>query len=216
MRSILLTLWLCLATPADSGPWLRQPGEGFLSFSGEFVAAGDQEGSAFGTVYAEYGLSKRVTLGFDLGGSEEDLYKAVAFARMPISWLDGDLKGALELGIGMTDDEMVLRPGLSLGRGFPLGQISGWMAIDTLAHIDKTGNDIQLSTDVTFGVNVSDRSKFILQVQSGHQLMDLDYLKIAPSYVFERKPGQHVEMGMLAGLESSENFAIKLGLWQEF
>jgi hypothetical protein len=216
MKILMPALWFCLAAPAAAGPWLREAGEGFLSFSVEAVGSGNQAGSAFATVYAEYGLSERITLGFDLGGSEDDLYKTVIFAKSPIPWLDADLKGAMELGIGMTRDQMILRPGISLGRGFPLGTASGWMVIDTLAHIEAQGSGIHLTTDVTFGVNMTDRSKFILQLQSGHDLMDLEHLKIAPSYVFERKPGQHVELGMLAGLENSEDFAIKLGLWRGF
>jgi hypothetical protein len=215
MRQLWLAiLWGMLAGAAQAGPWLRAAGEGFLSFSAETPVS--DNGPVFSSTYVEYGLSERVTLGFDLGGDEDDLYKAIVFAKTRLGDPEKALKLAMELGIGVTEDEAVLRPGLSLGRGFSLGDWSGWMTIDTLAIFAIETNDIDITTDITVGLNMSARTKLMLQLQSGDHLMDPDYLKFAPSVVYERKPGQHIELGVLAGIDNAEDIALKLGLWQSF
>ncbi len=170
MRYLWPAIWvgILLASSAQAGPWLRAAGEGFLSFSVETPVS--ESGQSFATTYVEYGLSDKVTLGFDLGGHETELYKAVAFAKMAFGRPDATLKIAAELGIGTADHETVLRPGLSIGRGFSLGDFSGWMSIDTLANIEIDTSDTAVTTDITVGLNLSDRTKLLVQLQSGHYL----------------------------------------------
>lgn len=213
----MLRLWviacLALAAPqASAGAWPRAEGTTFLSFSAEF---GPESGAApYSAVYAEYGLTERLTLGLDAGVSGDSLDKGVLFARVPLGRAQGGTKLAVELGLGVTGEMAVLRPGLMAGRGLTMGDMSGWIALDTLAVIGKS--DTALSTDLTLGVNLSTRLKLILQLQSGHRMTEMDYLKFAPSVVYERKPGQHLELGVLAGLESAGDFALKLGMWRHF
>ncbi|WP_371226573.1 hypothetical protein [Roseovarius sp. 2305UL8-3] len=205
---------ILLASSAQAGPWLRSAGEGFLSFSIE--APVSEIGPSFATTYLEYGLNKNVTLGFDLGGTQDDLYKAIVFAKMAFGSPDSPFKIAAELGVGTTEQEAVLRPGLSIGRGFSLGDRSGWMAVDTLARIEIDGGNMDITTDITVGLNLGERTKVMVQLQSGHHLMNPEYLKLAPSFVYERKPGQHIELGALAGINNSEDLGLKIGLWQKF
>ena len=65
-----LTIPCCLAlliagSVAEAGPWPREKGEIFLSFSEER----DREGNSYTGLYGEYGLNPRSTLGFELGHS---------------------------------------------------------------------------------------------------------------------------------------------------
>lgn len=210
--ALIMAVLIC-AGPGAAGPWLRATGERFLSFSTEWTGPGDD---IFASAYFEYGVTPRVTLGFDLGSSESDFYKAVIFAKRPLDWFGSPLKMSVEMGVGVTDDAAVVRPGVSLGRGFALGSRSGWITVDTLFAIEIESGDTDLTTDVTFGVNLSGRSKLILQLQSGDHLLDPDYLKFVPSFVFETRPGQHFEIGALTGLRNSEDLGLKLGLWRKF
>jgi len=216
LRILLITglfAGLLTGAPAHAGPWLRGKGDVFLSFGTEIAENGED---GFYTLYGEYGLREWVTLGFDLGGSAEDLYKAVIFARVPLRGKEGKIRLAFELGVGVKAEEPLLRPGLSIGRGFAVGDMSGWMAIDTTALIGAVRGYTEMNTDVTLGLNMSKRIKLMLQLQNGHHLTEPGYLKLAPSVVFERKPGQHFELGMLAGIKNAEDLALKLGLWQSF
>mgnify|MGYP005861962363 CR=1 FL=1 len=201
---------LLLAGQSHAGAWPREPGATFLSFSTE-VDTGDMT-DTFTTLFVEYGLTDRLTLGLDAGLDDGTLYKGIVFARMPLNRPEADMKLAIEMGVGLTDDAAVLRPGLMIGRGLDWG----WMAMDTLATVDIEAKDVDLTTDLTLGVNMSARSKLILQLQSGHQVMDLEYLKFASSVVYEYKPGRHLELGALAGIKNLDGYAVKLGLWRHF
>jgi len=214
MRFILLIIALLSASPAFAGPWVRAEGEGFLSFAIEGPTSDD---SAFGTVFVEYGLSDRITLGFDMGGTDEDLHKAILFAKMPVKLPEFlSFKAAADLGFGVREDMKVIRSGLSIGRGFEFVGMPGWMSVDSIAYIETKGRDLAIATDLTIGLNTTERSKWIVQLQNGYEQSKEDYMKIAPSYIYERKPGQHLEIGVLAGLRNAEDYALKLGLWQTF
>lgn len=212
-KVILIACFLALAGQVRAGPWLRAEGERFLSFSAEWV---DTDPNVFVSSYFEYGATAGVTLGFDLGTTESDFYKAVIFAKRALPWTDGPLRISVELGAGVTDDAAVIRPGLSLGRGFTLGARSGWISIDSLLAIEVKNGEAELSTDVTLGLNLSERAKLILQVQSGDHPWDPEYLKFAPSYVYEHRPGRHLELGLLAGIENAADYGVKLGVWRRF
>ncbi|MFK7941035.1 MAG: hypothetical protein AB8B82_16765 [Roseovarius sp.] len=213
MRFLLVfVLGLC-GMMAEAGPWPRDKGAGFLSFSTEY----DDEDDAFYTaLFGEYGVTPKLTAGVDLGFSDDTLYKAVGFARYPLVNQNADWRVAVELGAGVTDDEGVLRPGLHFGRGLNLGQKSGWFTIETFAYYQIEQDDVEVSTDITLGVNMTDRRKLILQLQNGNQPMDPDYLNLTTSLVVEAKPGLHVELGMKAGLQDEGKLAVKLGVWHSF
>lgn len=204
---------LIMTGQAAAGAWPREKGHGFLSFSTEFAPNDD---SFFTAAYAEYGITDRITAGFDLGFSDDELYKAVFFGRLPISDSAADWKVAFELGVGLTEDEAVLRPGFSLGRGLSMANRSGWFSIESLAIYELEQDDVEFSADVTLGLNMTDALKILLQLQSGDHPMDPDYVNLAPSIVFEASPGLHLEMGMKTGLKDRGDYAFKLGVWHHF
>ena len=208
-----LLLLILMTGQALAGAWPRERGHGFFSFSIEYAP---EDESFFTAAFAEYGLTGRITAGVDLGFSDDTLYKAVAFGRVPLSDAAADWKTAFELGIGVTEDNAVLRPGLSFGRGFNLAERSGWLSIESRAIYEIENNNVEFSTDVTVGLNMTDALKLLVQVQSGDHPMDPDYLNLAPSVVFEASPGLHLELGMKAGLKEQGDYAVKLGLWHHF
>ena len=131
---------LVLSLPAQAGPWLREEGGTYLSFTAEIAEYDETEGWL--SVYGERGVRPGLTLGLDAGGRHDGTSaKALVFARLPIVG-KGDWRVAAHLGGGAWLDggevTPVLRPGLSVGRGFGLWQ-GGWAAADLNANVAATG-----------------------------------------------------------------------------
>jgi len=213
---VILAILPWLATAVHAGAWMRAKGEGFLSLSGT-VEEPDEFGlyrQSFG-LYAEYGATDRLTLGVDLGGDMLRMSKALAFLRWPLRDPGRETKIALEIGAGQVERENALRPALSVGRGFALGTRHGWLNVDTRAIVFESGA-IAWETELTAGLSVSERIKVIAQVQAGIPVRGRDYLRLAPSAVYEMRPGTHLEFGVTEPLSGGGKRGVKLGLWRTF
>jgi len=212
--AIVLLCWL--ASGAVAGAWLRETGTAFLSLSGEVTEPDD-----FGiyrqdySLYAEYGLAERLTIGVDAGHDMLTMSKGIVFARLPLGRADRTVKLAVELGAGQVGDDTALRPGLSIGRGIELWDWNGWLNADGRAVL-AGGGAMTLESDLTFGLSVTDRSKVILQIQAGQPDIGDAYAKFAPSFVYETKPGAHLEIGLTQPLTGSDLRSLSLGLWRTF
>jgi hypothetical protein len=208
----ILVLLVLLAPRAAAGAWPVPAGEGHLSVSVE----GDRgDGTdAYSTLYLEHGLAGGRTAGLDLGLSEAEADKAVAFLR----WHGGADDGtrlAYELGAGMVEDHAALRPGMSLGRGVAFGERAGWVALDTRAVLfdDMAA---RLEADLTVGGDAGTGDKWLVQVQMAAPSDSAPYVKLAPSYAFARGAGRHLRVGVTAGLVGFDDMKLELGLWQSF
>ena len=225
----LVVLLLVFATHAQAGPWPRGKGKVFFSahVNGEYL---EEFGTIrqYGSIYGEYGLTDKITLGIDYNGSEISTDKAIAFVRIPFGKPDRTYRFAAELGAGLVDGETVLRPGFSVGRGITWRERNGWMTLDTRAILGGSSSGMRIESDFTFGISATKRTKVILQLQGGIQSKGDDYLKFAPSVVFElkerkrrgkkkkRKGKQFIEFGITAGIVNYDNYGAKLGIWREF
>lgn len=214
--TLAVVLLLGIATDAVAGAWLREKGTGFLSLSGE-VTEPDDFGiyRQYYSLYAEYGLAERLTLGVDAGHDMLRMSKGVVFARLPLGRADRTVKLAVELGAGQVGDDNALRPGLSIGRGIKLWDRDGWLNADGRAVMAGDGA-MTLESDLTFGLSVTDRAKVILQLQAGQPDIGDGYAKFAPSLVYETKPGAHLEIGLTQPLTGSDLRSLSLGLWRTF
>ncbi|MDR9395000.1 MAG: hypothetical protein RI571_11925 [Roseovarius sp.] len=212
-----VVLLILMTVQAQAGPWPRDKGETFLSFSVEA-----EQPDAFGyinhfmTLYGEHGLTDRLTGGIDIGGRSTGLSKAVVFLRYPVTPPEHRLKIAAEIGLGRAAGHRALRPAISVGRGFKLGERHGWMAVDTRVVLFDRASRRLVQSDVTVGFNTSSRSKAILQLQMGFPDTTPSYMKLAPSLVLEPRPGRHIEIGVTAGVKELSSVALKLGLWRRF
>ncbi|MFU1477187.1 hypothetical protein ACM25N_05565 [Roseovarius sp. C7] len=215
----LILILICLSGMAHAGPWPRAPGTGYLSASTTYFDAETYaDPLSYSTIYLEYGLSDRFTIGLDLGQNDLGAYKAIAFASTPLmaGYLGDRLQISAELGAGMVINREALRAGLHLGRGGRVwGDTSGWIAWENLA-IFTTGHRPRITSDLTLGLQANDRTKLIMQLQSGVTPGEPAYVRLAPSIVWQRKPGHHLELGVSAGLENTEDYSLKLGVWREF
>lgn len=217
MRVIILGIFMIGASAALAGPWPREKGETFLSYSIETdFERGLTDGSGlFGSLYAEHGLTDRLTLGIDVSGDDADFTKGIAFLRWPVGPTDRTTRIAAEFGIGLARDSFALRPGLSVGRGLRAGDMPGWLSIDSrTVFIDSF--DGLLETDVTLGLTPTPKTKLILQLQTGLPWDSDPYAKLAPSYVHRIAPGRHVEVGVVAGVAEADDFKMKIGFWHQF
>lgn len=237
MLRALALLILCLTAPgALAGPWPRAKGQTFLSASYETGGPDD-----YASLYAEYGATRALTLGLDLGTTPDNAKKSIAFARWPLGKTDGPLRMAAQLGLGYAERwrippfklvikgggplpplpaarpkmRPVVQSGFSLGRGLTLLGHNGWITLDTRAETD---DDLatRYEADATAGLRTRKGHMLILQLQTGATDAGGTWAKLAPSLVMKLSHATQLEVGLIAGLTGDEGTAARLGLWQRF
>ncbi|MEM7599216.1 MAG: hypothetical protein AAF382_16095 [Pseudomonadota bacterium] len=213
MARVFLIL-LLLTSAASAGPWPRAEGEGFLSFSLDLDAI--EFDNNFVSFYLEYGLSRDRTLVIDRQERGDEIAKTFAVIRYPIGSPDRKLKLAYDVGIGAVDDHVAGRLGLSVGSGWSLGQSSGWWTMDSRALLFDDGENGIVESDVTFGVQLTQRLKVISQLQTGVPSEGDPYAKIAQSFVLQTSDTRHYLLGVTSGIYEADDVQINIGLWQDF
>ncbi len=142
MRTILLALFLCLASTLFSGPWPQGKGKGYfklyefwLKFDEHYTSSGELDPNAtlglYNTaLYAEYGLTDRLTCIINLPFYSRNVVNA------QISETRGNvlIPGEAISGLGDTDIALryaITKPGspipiaVTLTSGLPLGEDAG-------------------------------------------------------------------------------------------
>ncbi|KZY40442.1 hypothetical protein A3731_37385 [Roseovarius sp. HI0049] len=160
-------------------------------------------------------MGKGRVVGFDVGQAEDDFDKAVLFARFPFGARGGDTVQAWEMGVGMVDGALALRPGVSIGRGFTIGDSPGWVALDSRAVVSEAGTGV-LEADLTVGAGLRGGHKWMVQLQMAAPEDSAPYMKIAPSFAFKQGKGRHLLLGATAGLVNTDTVKITFGIWQKF
>jgi hypothetical protein len=213
---LVLALLPWLATAAQGGAWPRARGEGFLAASGT-VEGPDRFGLYRQNfrLYAEYGATARLTFGVDLGGDIQRMTKTIAFLRRSLGRPSREVKFAVEIGAGQVEGENALRPAVSIGRGIAIGGHHGWLNADGRAIL-VAGGGTAFETDLTAGLSVGARLKAMVQLQAGIPSQGRDYLRLAPSLIYEMRPGTHLEFGVTEPLSGGGERGVKLGLWRKF
>ncbi|WP_101067350.1 hypothetical protein [Roseovarius salinarum] len=216
-RTLVATVIMFLAGHAAAGPWPREEGAFFTALAGRLAVDGPGAGEdSYTTLYGEYGLTQRTTLGVDLGYGSTNTHKAVGFLRLPFERTPADTRMAYQLGVGQIDDHAVVRPGFSAGRGISLGDRAGWLTVETLGEVSLETGAIDLKADFTVGLNTGTRTKMVVQMQTGRDDGGSGYARLAPSVLFEQRPGRHIEVGVTTGIEGDDSVALKLGTWHSF
>ncbi|MEQ9241450.1 hypothetical protein [Roseovarius indicus] len=213
LRILVLLLASAAGTLAAASPWPMEKGEGQLCFSIEGKTGDGSE--AYATLYTEVGVGRGHVVGLDFGQAEDDLDKAVLFARVPFGARGGNSVQAWEMGVGMVGGELALRPGISLGQGFQIGASPGWVALESRAVVFEKGAGI-FQTDLTVGAETARGNKWMVQLQMGAPSDHDPYVKLAPSFAFRQGKGRHLLLGATAGLVNIDTVKITFGLWQEF
>ncbi|MBY5934773.1 hypothetical protein KUV51_17330 [Tateyamaria omphalii] len=195
---------------------MQEHRKGFLSYSGVYEETGKLDGS----VYLEYGLRPKLTLGakIDVNMTSGRMGDGTGFLffRKPVRTGERAYKIAYDIGLGSTfggNSDPLLRTGLSYGRGIKMWDRYGWLAIDGAIEWALDDNPDMLKLDTTIGLNLNDRFKVMMQVF----VSDTDgqtATTLAPSLVWQPKPKGR---SFVFGVEGEDGiFALKLGIWRSF
>ncbi|GEM_PF-583926 len=230
IRVFVVLVLLILPASVQAGAWLREKKSLFLSWSNTVSTRSDSLYAIDTSLYAEYGLTSRLTVGFDgyLGASGK-ASEALLFMRFPLGKQDRPSRMALTFGVGAksipnpwgtTTEQTLAKVGFSWGRGLK----KGWLAFDTSvtsvvqSSIFVPGQSgTSYSADFTFGQKPSDRLMLIWQLQTGKTTNGPTYAKFAPSLVWSFGDGKNsVEVGLIKGLTGDKSQSLKVGFWKSF
>ncbi len=213
--------WLLGCAAALAGPWPREAGESFLSFSIESPSDGDTR-DLYYSLYAEYGLSDVLTLGFDGGTDYYTEGEGYVFLRTPIPVETSRHKFALLGGLGARQransyPETVYVFGGSWGMSFDSALGSGWATVDATIRDRQTTNTRLIKVDTTFGVNRSSGQLWFAQLRYADESQASEPVwELAPSVAFRLGDRARLETSAAIGLNGGSDIRLKLGLWTEF
>ncbi|MFK7763663.1 MAG: hypothetical protein AB8B62_10400 [Roseobacter sp.] len=235
MRSVGVALILAIASApaAQAGAWLREKGKGFLATSFQTTRNNGNEIS----IYAEYGLSDRITLGLDstydtdllnyvqgtgpMVSSLEELPQGsgVVFMRFPLGPTDGIHKWAFHVGAGARYIEgeflKAAELGLSWGRGIQLGDRYGWVNVDSSINAAESPGETRTKLDGTVGLGITPKTKVMLQMFNTF-VAAASYNKIAPSLLYAPGKGKLTFQIGSEYLLNGGDASLKVGLWLNF
>lgn len=212
------------ATPdARGGAWLREKGSGMLSFSYESSQDTVWGGSwGYTSIYSEYGLRPRLTLGIDAGkGDVADDWKALVFLRTgrELERLPGRI--AMEFGVGGTGapgglSEPMLRSGLSWGHGLATRFGNAWVNVDAAAEQKVLSRTTDYKLDLTLGLTPRPRTQIVVEFRAQDTAEADPSLRLVPSLA--RRLGQRtwLRLGGSVGLHNDDTTGLILGSRVEF
>lgn len=215
-----LALGALFALPdgAEAGAFPRAKGTTFAAVSYQ-AQLNSSEDDDFASLFLEYGFTERLTGGIAAGQNPEtEEFSALGFVRMPIFENAGPNLFAAELGLGGLEIDggthVVVRPGLSWGRGWQYGERAGWMGLETVVAFRGNGS-IFGNIDSTFGVNNPGGSLSIFQVFIALPDDSDVEVSLAPSFVQPLSDRFSLQLG---GSYRPTNGAVsaRIGLWAEF
>lgn len=215
-----------ISAPALADPWLRDEGAAFLSFGIEETEDRlTNQTRTLGTVLFESGLTDRLTFGLDLSGTDGDDWTALTYLRQPLGDRTGAGRASVTFGLGLERDplrfpsgrsEPVFLVGGALGRGFDSSLGDGWVSIDTEVRFRPESDEEDLKTDLTLGLNATQRLAVVGQVQLGQYAGNDTSARLSASLVGRLSPGIRAELGLLYGIDNDDTRGLKVGTWLDF
>lgn len=207
--------------PAHAGPWPREAGQAFLSFSS--VTSMDRMDRSRlpeydAALYGELGVGRRLTFGTDLYHGPTD-FSHVAFVRRPITRAAAKHQVAVSVGFGQQGDgtrtDTLWLAGLHWGTGFDTRWGGAWTTVDAQIRRPAGGGDI-LKLDATLGVKPGENWMIYGQIQAAHY-PGTDRSAMAEVSLV-RKIGKRfsLQTGLVYGIRNDTRAGVKLGLWTEF
>ncbi|MDF3607132.1 hypothetical protein PE067_13910 [Paracoccus sp. DMF-8] len=214
-----------------AGPWARETGKTFLSLSVEQ----DREDDRYTSLYAEYGLSPRHTVGLELGHADQDETSALLWFQRVLDNGQGPDRVSVASGIGAIrrDGQTVPVGQISAhwGRGFDRFAGGGWMTVDTRIKVagemrtewQAPGVSVSYLTpetsakaDLTLGLKPRAAIMLITQLRLEQRKDSGFSAKLAGSVVQDIAGPAKVELGVIAPVSGDGEPALKIGSWLEF
>lgn len=221
MRSLLPFILLsAMATPLWAGAWARDKGTLFIAAGGNFLLSDGAELPVYydPTVYAEYGLTDRVTLGLDLYSADKGrIASAFGFVGVPVGSITGKTRATVSVGYGYrlnsdTSTEALMRLGVAIGRGLD----AGWLSLDASATFGTRDRVWRPKADFTWGHAFDDRWTGTLQLQTGQGYYDDYYAKVSPTIIFKLRENLKINVGAVKALSGDGGSALKIETWLTF
>ncbi|MEM0949843.1 MAG: hypothetical protein AAGK37_20765 [Pseudomonadota bacterium] len=219
--AILASLAISVACQVDAGPWAREAGTVFLSFSTELTLDRDDPlvlPQYDATLYGEVGLGNRFALGVDLYQGPES-YTYLAFVERALQPGDARHQFALRLGIGTGDNgfgaSSLVLVGASWGLGFDSRLGGGWAVVDAQVR-SRTDGGQEVKVDATLGIRPWDNWAIIGQLQAADYPQTDPTLRLQTTAVRRLNDRFRVEAGIVYGIENTASTGLKLGIWSEF
>ncbi|WP_145107593.1 hypothetical protein [Cereibacter sediminicola] len=224
---------LCAAAPAASGPWAREKGGVFLTLSQQQDGAGD----SWTGLWAEYGLTERITLGLDAGRSAQGDGKLILWAQK--AWERGPHRIAASAGVGASllagEVAPLVQVGGGWGRGITTRFGPGWLAAEARAVVTARGvtfsqqvnartvatysyllPETSAKAEITFGLRPHDRIMWIEQLQFEQGRETGFDARLASSLVYDLSTPLKLELGVILPVSGRADPALKLGIWLDF
>ncbi|MDS9466404.1 hypothetical protein RGQ15_02290 [Paracoccus sp. MBLB3053] len=218
---------------AAAGPWPRGQGQSFLALSDER----DADKNSYSSLYGEYGLTPRQTLGFELGYTNVGETSALFWLQHAPEPL-GENRLSFSLGIGMAKRDGMFLPlaqaGANWGRGFQGIMQGGWLSLETrlkvagamkdqaeLAELPASmlgylTSEVTSKADLTIGLHATQAMMIINQFRL-EQTEEAGFsAKLATSVVHDVIGPAKIELGLITPLSGPDEAAVKLGTWLEF
>lgn len=206
----------------------------FLSLSAEH----DQAGSTYSSLYGEYGLGSRRTLGFELGHADLGETTALLWLQTAIDKPEWANRFAVAAAIGSVERD---------GSHIPLGQIKagwgrgieklpggGWVSAEASFRVTGKWETASLrqgwvTQDVTYLTpEKSGKAELTLGFRPRESLMLINQLRLeersdsgfsgslAVSTVYDVTGPAQIELGLIAPVTGEGEQAVKLGTWFAF
>ncbi|WP_374299955.1 hypothetical protein [Paracoccus sp. (in: a-proteobacteria)] len=227
-------LWLLLAGTGHAGPWPREAGHSFMSLSGER----DDAGNSYTGLYAEYGLSRRRTLGLEVSHTNVGETSAMLWYQKSLDGGAGPNKLAYSMGIGAIRRDGELLPlsqvALMWGRGFSGPWDGGWLTAEARLKVAGKTEEVTVregltsieyayltpeivsKLDLTVGLRVTPDWAVVNQLRLEARKDDDSSAKLASSVVYDLSGPARLEIGFVAPLTGPSEPAVRIGTWLEF
>lgn len=208
----IVILGLASAPGADAGAWPRGRGKWFVS-PGSRVEFGGNRPAVGPTLFLEYGLTDRLTLGVDAWtGTASSDWQATGFVRLPLGRPEAPVRLAFSLGAGLGHATGATQPVLTAGFHAGKGLAKGWLAADLTGTSYLAGNRIDTKLSTTWGLRLKGPWTSVLSAD----ITGADDIQLDQSIVYQWQEGRRLRLGYGQALRGSSPAALTLQTWIEF
>lgn len=220
--------------PVQAGPWPREAGHSFIALTGEH----DRAGNSFVGFYAEYGLTRRRTLGLEVSHTDVGETSAMAWYEKSLDGGQGPNKLSWSTGFGVIRRNGELLPqsqvAVMWGRGFSGLWDGGWLTAEARVKVSGKTEEITVregltqveyayltpeivgKLDLTVGIRPTPAWALVnqMRLESGK---DSDFsARLASSVVYDLTGPARLEAGFVVPVTGPSEPAVRIGTWLEF
>ena len=202
-----------------AGPWPRNVGQVFLSFTGETALDGAAQ-NAF-AIYGEYGLTPRTTLIGELRLPGDGLANPTGYVavRRLVGMVSPSDPVALSGRLGFSeiggDAAISVSPGIHLGHGFQSALGNGWITFDGWYHVPLDGSERATQIDSQIGTRLPGNWLLMLGA-SRYTTSGYQGTKITPSAALRIGNGRSLQLSYTEEFGDTPASSLEASLWMEF